>query len=112
VIRASSSGHPELWVAGTTLTNVFYVARKLVGAARARDAVSACLGSFKVAAVNEPVLKDALALGGSDFEDDVQVAAARAEGLDGVLTRDPKGFASSPIAVWDPTTFRIHLATL
>jgi len=110
VIRASSDGRLELWVAGTTLTNVFYVARKMVGAARARDAVHACLNGFKVAAVNEWVLKDAIALGGVAFEDDVQIAAARAEGPDGVLTRDPKGFASSSVAVWDPETFGSLLA--
>lgn len=105
VVRAANDGRLELWVAGTTLTNVFYVARKLVGVTRARDAVLACLGGFKVAAVNEPVLRDAITLGGVDFEDDVQIAAAKAEGLDGVLTRDPKGFASSSLKVWDPAAF-------
>lgn len=112
VVRAASDGRLELWVAGTTLTNVFYIARKLVGLGKARDVVNACLGSFRVAAVSEPVLRDAITLGGADFEDDVQLAAARAERLDGVLTRDPKGFAASSLPVWDPAVFGALLAGL
>lgn len=105
LVRATSDGSVEAWTAGTTLTNVFYVARKLVGLDRARAITAACLGSFKVAAVDEAVLRDALMLAGKDFEDDVQIAAARAAGLDGILTRDPKGFSASTVLVWDPQSF-------
>lgn len=110
LIHATSAGEVEVWIAGTTITNVFYVARKLVGLDRARAITAACLENFRIAAVGEAVLRDAISLAGKDFEDDVQIAAARSAGLDGVLTRDPKGFASCPVAVWDPQAFNALLA--
>ena len=61
--------------------------------------------------MNDVVLRDALVMGGKDFEDDVQIAAAQGAGLDGVLTRDPTGFASAVIAVWDPQAFAKLLST-
>lgn len=109
LVDATSSGQAEAWIAGTTLTNVFYVARKLVGLDRARTIIVLCTENFRIAAVDEAVLRDAISLAGKDFEDDVQIAAARSAGLDGVLTRDPKGFASSPVAVWDPQAFHAVL---
>jgi predicted nucleic acid-binding protein len=39
VVHAATHGRLELWVAGTTLTNVFYVARKIVDHARVRAVV-------------------------------------------------------------------------
>jgi hypothetical protein len=48
-----------------------------------------------------------MSLRGRDFEDDVQTAAARAAGLEGVLTRDPKGFSAGVVLVWSPESFAI-----
>jgi hypothetical protein len=97
-------------VVGLLNKAVFYVARKLVGLDRARAITAACLENFRIASVGEAVLHDAISLAGKDFEDDVQIAAARSAGLDGVITRDPKGFVSCPVAVWDPQTFDALLA--
>jgi hypothetical protein len=40
----------------------------------------------------------------TDFEDAVCVAAAEAADCELVVTRDPQGFAGSPVRVVDPTT--------
>ena len=50
------------FLVATALTNLFYVARRLVGHQRARQGVRDCLASFDVIAVNHQVLRDADAL--------------------------------------------------
>ena len=47
------------------------------------------------------VLRRALALGWPDFEDAVCASAAEFCGCDAIVTRDPKGFAESPVRVVD-----------
>ncbi|RJP27095.1 MAG: hypothetical protein C4527_13910 [Candidatus Omnitrophota bacterium] len=43
--------------------------------------------------------KVATRLGGSDFEDNLQIACAMTAQLDVIVTRDPSGFAASSIPV-------------
>jgi predicted nucleic acid-binding protein len=86
------------------VTTLFYLVRQGKGAAAARRAVDSVLSVFRVAPVDEGVLRRALALGWGDFEDAVCAAAAEAAGCDVVVTRDPAGFRGSPVPVVDPTT--------
>ena len=48
-------------------------------------------------------LADADALPGSDYEDNIQVVAAVATGLNGIVARDACGFSQAPVQVWSPT---------
>jgi len=48
-------------------------------------------------------------MAGSDLEDNVSMACALAAGLDAIVTRDPKGFAGSPIPVLSPTELLARL---
>jgi hypothetical protein len=57
-----------------------------------------------VAAVGQATLQRALTLGWTDFEDAVCAAAAEAAGCDFIVTRDPTGFAASPVQTVDPAT--------
>ncbi len=59
-------------------------------------------GVFGVAAVDEAVVRRAAALNWTDFEDAVVAAAAEAAGCDAVVSRDPAGFAKSPVPVLTP----------
>ena len=86
------------------LTTLFYLVKQGKGASAARRAVEAVLSVFEVAPVDEAVLRRALSLGWSDFEDAVCAAAAEAAGCDLVVTRDPRDFRGSPVPVVDPVT--------
>ena len=72
----------------TSVTDVFYVARRLAGREQAWRAIRACLDQLYVIAVGATELQAAVNSGGRDFEDGLQVACATAAGLDAIVTRD------------------------
>ncbi len=86
----------------TTLTTVFYLAEKATGPAQARRHVSTLLSLFEVAAVTRSVLAGALRSGFKDYEDAVLHEAARQAGATAIVTRDPAGFATATLKVYDP----------
>ena len=101
--RACDEGRATGYLAATTLTNIFYVARKQKNATEARAAIALLLEAFDVVAVDRLVIAAALALNGPDFEDDVQIACAQAVAADVIVTRDPAGFArAAPTRVAGP----------
>ena len=88
------------YLCGTTITTVFYLAAKTVGAARAQEEIKKLLSLFEVAPVNRHVLESALALDFNDFEDAVIHEAARHIGADAIVTRNQKDFKKSGIPVY------------
>jgi predicted nucleic acid-binding protein len=89
-------------LAGHAVTTIHYLLRKEMGNAKATRVVSAILRIFGVAAVDSGVLHAALQLPFADFEDAVTASAARMAGCDCIVTRDPKGFRSSPVRCLTP----------
>lgn len=93
------------------VTTIFYVLEKARGAAFARQGVERLIGVFRVAAVNDDVVRRALVFAWPDFEDAVCVAAAEASGCDAIVSRDPAGFPNAPLPVIDPAAALSWLAT-
>lgn len=89
-------------VVATSVTNLFYIARKLVGQPLALRGVGDCLAAFDVIAVNGVILSEAAALPGSDFEDNVSIRCAVSAGMDFIVTRDPRGFVYSAVPAVSP----------
>lgn len=102
ILRRSQPGVLDLAVSALTIANVFYVGRKLVGTVRARQDVRRCLSGFEILPVDAQTLLDADALPGSDFEDNVQMAAAATARLDLIVTRNVADFIVSRIRVVTP----------
>ena len=98
------------WIAAFTIPTIFYIVRKQAGVPPARTAVYACLTTLDIVPTDPATLLAAHALAGPDFEDDLQIASARQAGVDAIVTRDPKGFAASPIPVLTPTDLAISLS--
>jgi predicted nucleic acid-binding protein len=86
----------------TTVTTIHYLAGKAVGRREAARHVGTLLALFEVAAVTRAVLEGALALKFPDFEDAVLHEAGRQAGAEGVVTRDPEGFAPAQLSVYTP----------
>jgi predicted nucleic acid-binding protein len=86
------------------LTTIHYLAGRSRGGAFARRAVEDLLSVFRVAPVDDKVLRAALALPLRDFEDAVSAACAAAADCDAIVTRDPRGFRGSAVVVIDPPT--------
>jgi predicted nucleic acid-binding protein len=100
LFTAIDSGQIIGYVTATTLTDIFYIARKHTRSLElAREAVSSTLDTMTICPVNRNVLEAAFASGLTDFEDAVQIYSAIAQNLDTIVTRDAKGFASSTIPV-------------
>jgi len=94
------------FVAATTLTNMYYIVRRVSGKPEeALAAIDKTLAWCTVAPVNRRVLDIARSSGMKDFEDAVQAAAARDFGIDVVVTRDKTGFHASGLRVYSPEEF-------
>jgi len=102
---AIETGRAKGFLAAHAITTIHYLVRKELGAAKARRTVSEILRVFEVAAVDGPVLQEALQLSLPDFEDSVTAAAAQLAGCDYIVARDPKGFRGSPVRTLTPEAF-------
>jgi predicted nucleic acid-binding protein len=88
------------YLCGTTITTVFYLAAKTVGAAKAQEEIRKLLSLFEVAPVNRHVLESALVAEFNDFEDAVIHKAACHVGAEAIITRNQKDFKKSRILVY------------
>jgi predicted nucleic acid-binding protein len=100
--RAHDQGRLRGHVMASAITDIFYVARKLVGQDLARKAVRTCLATFEICVVDRAALELAESLPGSDLEDNLQIACAQIARLDAIVTRDQTGFAASPVQTLSP----------
>jgi predicted nucleic acid-binding protein len=94
-----SDGQLDGHICATSLTDIFYVARRLTDLPRARTAVRLCLQTFAICPVDRTVLNRADSMAGSDFEDNVQLACALINGIEVIVRRDPTGFDEALIAI-------------
>jgi predicted nucleic acid-binding protein len=99
---AIETGVSEGMLAAHAVTTIHYLIRKQMGNPRAARTISAILKVFGVAAVDGSVIREALQLPISDFEDAVTAAAAQLAGCEFIVTRDPKGFRGSPMRSMTP----------
>jgi predicted nucleic acid-binding protein len=99
VWAAIEAGGATGFIAAHSVTTLHYLAGKHLGAAKAGRLVADVLNVFRVAPVDEPVIRAALILSFQDFEDAVTAAAAQGAGCQAIVTRDPAGFRRSPIRI-------------
>src|SRR4051794_13836202 len=78
--EARRTGRVQGFVAATSLTNLFYITRRLSNAERARQAVRSCMRALAVIPVDAATIELADRLPGSDLEDNVQIACAQIAG--------------------------------
>jgi predicted nucleic acid-binding protein len=109
IAQAGADGHLQAHVCASSITDIYYISRKIAGAERARIVVRTCLDRLQVVSVTRDLLDAADRRGVSDFEDDVQIECAVVAGLDAIVTRNPQDFASSPILVLTPAELLARL---
>ena len=110
ILHAARRGEIICAVTTLSIANLFYIGRRIVGAQQARSDVRTCLNTLQILAVDRQALMDADTLVGSDFEDNIQIAAARAAGLAAIVTRDVSGFSHALMPVWSPSELLHRLA--
>lgn len=105
VWQASLDGHLQCSITASSLTDIFYISRRQVGIEAARIAIKVCLTDLQFLTVDRTRLIEANGYLGSDFEDNLQIACAVANGIDFILTRDVKGFLLSPVEALESADF-------
>ena len=105
------TGNISGYVCATTITTLHYLARKVMGAASAKEEINKLTMLFEVAPVNRAVLDAALLSEFKDFEDAVVHEAAWYQGVQGIVTRDLNGFKKSKINVYSPEELLLMLAS-
>jgi predicted nucleic acid-binding protein len=102
LVHEIESATVAAYVAGHTVTTVYYVLRKHLGSQKAMLAISNMLRLFEVVPVEKADFFQASSLGIPDYEDAVQAVCAAKIGADYIVTRNEKDFAASPVPAWEP----------
>ena len=97
ILERVERGSRRAFVAWHTLSNFYYLVTPARGDADARDFIAELVRFVAIAPADTPALRYAVSLPMADFEDAMQVAAARACGARHIVTRNVKDFARSPI---------------
>ncbi|MUL39047.1 PIN domain-containing protein [Gloeocapsopsis dulcis] len=112
LLKAIESKQVQGYITATTLTDIFYIARKNKGIAVARQDVAELLVLMQVCTVDRSILEAAISSQIPDFEDAIQLACAISENLDAIITRDTQGFAGSELPVLSAGTLLARLSSL
>lgn len=92
-------------VSANSVTNIYYVLRKLSSGEKAKEFLRILLEYVSAVPVDHEVLKRALQSEFLDFEDGVQQYCAVKNQCDLIITRNPKHYAKSEIRVLEPREF-------
>ena len=92
-------------ISALSLNNIFYIVKKLTSTAKAYLAVETAASSFKVIEVTAVMVRKTLQERWPDFEDALQLEAAKAVNVDAIVTRNKKHFQQKEVRVLNPEEF-------
>jgi predicted nucleic acid-binding protein len=92
----------EGWTSALTLPLIYFYRRRVADENTARADAQAILRGFQLVTMSGPILDRALALAGTDFEDNIQLTSAESISADHLITRNKKDFDTSQITVLNP----------
>jgi predicted nucleic acid-binding protein len=87
------------FIAGHSITALYYLVHRVGGAERARMAVADALQVLSVVPLQATDFLRALSMELTDYEDAMQAVASLKAGATFLVTRNPKDFANGPVAV-------------
>lgn len=105
VIDACVQGGNEGAFTGLTACNAVYVIGRSIGQRNAELLVKEVVEFMKLLPIRPEDISMNLGADHPDFEDTLQIAAAKAWGADVIVTRDKDGFGDSPVKVLTPAEF-------
>ena len=95
-------GAEAAFIAWHSVANFYYLVAPALGGVNARDFIVELTRFVAVATTDTTGIRYAAALPMADFEDAMQVAAARACGARHIVTRNVRDYARSPIRAVKP----------
>jgi predicted nucleic acid-binding protein len=105
VFQLAELGRIHAYVSSSSMTDIFYVAKKKLTTTVARAAIEKLLGLFLIVGVDGEDLRGALTIPIDDVEDALQAWCAKKIGADMLITRDMDGFPNIGIPVVTPAGF-------
>jgi hypothetical protein len=111
---ARGSQELESWTSALTLPLLYFFRRRVVDETTARADAQAILKRVHLVVLSQTILDHALAAGGPDFEDNIQLASAESISVNHLITRNRKDFDTSQITVLTPEEWLVlrEVATL
>ena len=98
VVRGAVTG----LIGATTVTTIFYLAKREIGSKEAMRHIQKLMNLYEVAPVTRSVFDAAITSNSPDFEDVVLAEAAHQAGAQAIITRNLKDFARSPVRAYTP----------
>jgi predicted nucleic acid-binding protein len=95
----------EAFVTGSSITDIFYIARRDLGSNIARNFLIELVEVVPVVGVDHSVIVSALNSEIKDFEDAVQVFSAISSDINIVITRNKDDFVNTQVDVYTPIEF-------
>jgi hypothetical protein len=108
-LNTVTQGRVQGYISGHAVTNIFYILRRQIGNEATKELLSRLLQRIQVVSVTDEVIRAALQSPITDFEDAVTSEAAKAIGLEVIVTRNISDFLASSVPAMRPEEF---LATL
>lgn len=99
----AQKNHITIYVAAITITNIWYILRKLKSPKEAQKLIEMLLPFVNLVQVDQNTIQQALRLKFNDFEDAVQeVSAQQVPDLFALITRNKSDFKKSACKVFSP----------
>ena len=95
IFLCAAQGKIEAFLTASSVTDIYYIARKSIGDDAAREALRGLLQLFSLVDVRRQECEAALDLPLADYEDALMVICAKKAGADYIATRDKDFLAQS-----------------
>ena len=109
VWRSCELHEAEGYISALTVPNIVYIMRRELTAKKTQELVDKLLMIFRIVELTAGDIKNAADMLDSDYEDSLQICAAKRIGADFIVTRNETHFKNSPIEAKTP---KEYLATV
>ncbi len=106
---APAVGQLVMYMPASAVTDIFYIGRRLTGISEAFAALDRIFPAFNFISLDAQILRQARALPGNDFEDNVQIVCAQTSHLDFIVTRNVRDFTHASVRAIEPPAIVTHL---
>lgn len=89
----------------TTITDIYYIAKKERGHSIAIEFIGHLIQYIDIIAIDKEIILKALATKITDFEDAIQSVASDYNGIDFIVTRNTKDYKNSKVKALSPDEF-------
>ncbi len=92
-------------ITATTITDIYYISKKEKGHKQAMNFIVNLIDVVNVIGVDKEVILDAIMFEMKDFEDAIQISAAKFNEIITIITRNKSDFKDSNLEILTPSEF-------